>query len=309
MKLLAALDRFSLQLRADGRSEHTIKNYSRHVALLDRWLHAYSFSDDLGQVFPEVLAAFLTSDEARASARGGPKSTASMNSLRTSVRVVFAWFHQAGLVPTNAARLVRRGINSPAPPRALSEEEVGRLRTSLQGARTPVARRDRMLVELLVGTGIRVNSAVTLDIDDVDLASGVLTLRACKGDRCERAVINSSVAEKLREYIARLPGPGPLFRNPRGERISKRTAQKRIVSHLQRAGIEGRTAHSLRHSFATRLLGRTHDLFLVQKALHHKSILSTSVYLSVDDSRLRAAMEDGEPRDEPRRAVVGGGRG
>jgi site-specific recombinase XerD len=71
MKLAEAFAKFDLQMRADGRSVHTCGNYRRHVELLGRWLAAYGFSDELGEITPEVLAAFLTSDEARTSERGG----------------------------------------------------------------------------------------------------------------------------------------------------------------------------------------------------------------------------------------------
>ena len=290
MKLQAALDRFLLQLRADGRSPHTVANYARHIALLDRWLHTYSFSDELDELLPEHLAAFLISREARDSAHGGAKTSISMNGLRTSLRVAFGWFHEAALARTNAARLIRRAICAPAAPKALSDSDVEQLLGTLIVAQGPVARRDHVLVHLLVSTGIRIGSALALDVEDIELATNTLHLRECKGDRAEHVFFGRELRDHLLGYLAHKPRTGPLFRNPRGERLGKRTAQQRITLWLDRADIVG-TPHSLRHTFATRLLKRTGDLFLVKRAMLHRSILSTAVYLSVDDTRLKAAMQ------------------
>jgi site-specific recombinase XerC len=290
MKLNDALNRFVLQLQADGRSAHTRGNYRRHVELLSRWLAQYKFSDDLDQIRPEVLAAFLTSDEARLSARGGSKTAISLNAVRTSLRVAFGWFHQAGLTPTNAARLVRRAICSPGPPRALSDLEVRRLEEVLIVARGPVSRRDHLLVDVLLSTGIRIGSALALDADDVDLDESTLTLREFKGDRIERVFFGTALRDHLFGYLAVKPQRGPIFRGPQGERLSKRHAQRRITQWFERAGILA-TTHSLRHTFGTRLLRKTGDLFLVQKAMRHRSVLSTTVYLSLDDQRLKAALQ------------------
>jgi site-specific recombinase XerD len=290
MKLRAALDRFVLQTRADGRSKHTIAAYQRHVELLDRWLATYGFSDDLDEILPEVLAGFLTSNEARESAHGGTKTSVSLNAVRTSLRVFFGWLHDAGLARTNAARLVRRAITSSAPPRALSDLEVQRLLDALTVAQGPVARRDHMLVALLLGTGARIGSVIALDVEDVDLDSSTLTLREFKGDRVERVFFGAALRDHLVGFLAHKPKSGPLFRGPQGERLSKRQAQKRIDEWFERAGISA-TPHSLRHTFGTRLLRKTGDLFLVQRAMRHRSVMSTTVYLSLDDQRLKAALQ------------------
>jgi integrase/recombinase XerC len=289
MELLEALARFELQMRADGRSPHTIGNYRRHIVLLDDWLCETRHERALDAIGHEVLAAFLVSAHARASAHGGAKSSASMNSLRTSLRVVFGWLHQAGLARTNAARLVRRAICSPAPPKALSDTEVERLIAALIVAQGPVARRDHLLIDLLLSTGIRIGSALALDVGDIDLATNTLTLRECKYDRVERVFFGRDLRDHLIGYLARKPRTGPLLRGPQGERLGKRCAQKRIALWLARASVVG-TPHSLRHTFGTRLLRKTGDLFLVKRAMLHRSILSTAVYLSVGDEQLRAAI-------------------
>ena len=76
----------------------------------------------------------------------------------------------------------------------------------------------------------------------------------------------------------------------RGRQISMRHAQRRLAEWLAKAGIAGKSAHSLRHSFATGLLARTGDLRLVQAAMNHASIVSTTIYVGVDRAKLRAAV-------------------
>src|SRR5687768_1876424 len=115
MRLEHALQRYLLQLEADGRSVHTRAQYARHLRLLASW-----FGDDreLEAIEPTDLAQFLTSPMAKLSARGGEKRATSLNSLRTSLRVFFNYHHAAGLVARNAARQVRRALCGSPPPRA-----------------------------------------------------------------------------------------------------------------------------------------------------------------------------------------------
>ena len=292
MELSEALDLYLLQLRADGRSPHTVANYQRHVGALLDWLAARRHSIALDAITPQVLAEYLVSDDVRHSARGGARSTSTVNAVRTSLRVVFGWLHDAGFTRINPARLIRRAICSPPPPKGLSEEQVERLRAVLQGATGVAGSRDRAMVVLLLGTGIRLGSAVALDVADVDFAEGVITARTVKRDRVQRVYFGAEVRRELESLVAHLPGPGPLFRAPNGQRMVVRHACRRITGWLDRAGIHDASPHSLRHTFATRLLARTGDLFLVQRALGHRSIASTAVYLEVSEERLREAVAE-----------------
>ena len=97
-----------------------------------------------------------------------------------------------------------------------------------------------------------------------------------------------AVAKKLRRFVGDRAS-GPLFL-AKGRRISTRHAQRRLAGWLFKAGISGRSAHSLRHSYAAGLLARTGDLRLVQAALNHASIVSTTIYTTVDRARLRRAV-------------------
>jgi site-specific recombinase XerD len=290
MDLQQALQVYLLQLRADGRSPHTIKNYERHLGSLLDWLAKCGKSAALDEITPQVLAEFLVSDDVRASGRGGLRSASTVNAVRTSLRVVFGWLHDAGHTRINPARLIRRAICSPPTPRVLSNAEVERLLTMLAAATGPVARRDHLLIDLLLSTGIRLGSALAIDVADINFETGELLLRELKRDRVERVFLSRTVRTHLQSSLARAPGHGPVFRDPRGHRLECRHARRRVTGWLDRAGIHDASPHSLRHTFATRLLAKTGNIFVVQKALLHRSIMSTAVYLSVPDQQLREAV-------------------
>lgn len=288
MQLQDASDQFQLQLSADGRSEHTRKQYARHVRAFIEWLKRAGHHTTVARTSPVLVAAFFSSDDARLSARGGPKKATSANSQRTSLRCFFRWAHESGLTSTNPARLLRRARCSPPPPRALHADEQKRLLDILADARGPEAKRDAMLVQLLLGCGVRIGSALGLDVEDVDFAHSELTLRLTKNDRPCSAVMPTGLAKRLKAFVG-TRAEGPLFL-AHDRRISMRHAQRRISTWFARASIEGRSAHSLRHTFATSMLARTGDLRLVQAAMNHSSIVSTTVYAAVDRARLRDAV-------------------
>ena len=145
-----------------------------------------------------------------------------------------------------------------------------------------------MLVELLLGTGIRIGSALALDVGDLDFDHGEIKLRTTKNDRPTTAVLPASVAKSLEAFGAERT-EGAVFLAG-DHRVSMRHAQRRLSNWFAAAGIVGKSAHSLRHSFACTLLNRTGDLRLVQAAMNHASIVSTTIYTQVDREKLRAAV-------------------
>lgn len=291
MRIQEALDRYLLQLRADGRSSHTIGQARRHVRLLARWLDEVGHGGIVDQVGHEDVARFLASSAVLYRADGKPRKATSANALRSSLRAFFAFVRAAGYAPANAARLVRRAIVGEKVPRALSEAEEARLRAALEEARTPYERRDRALILLMLGTGIRIGSALGLSVEDVDLEARELRLRTVKRGGQRTAFLAESLVPVLRE-LAGDRRAGALFVGLRRGPMSYRQAQRRVAAWMQRAGI-GRagSAHTLRHSFAMRVYRRTCDLLVVKQALGHASIASTVVYAVCPEQRLRAVVD------------------
>lgn len=290
MRLLEALRRYVVQLEADGRSAHTIAQYQRHVSLLARWLEAERRGDALGSIDHETLAQFLTSADARGSRRGGAKRATTMNALRTSLRTFFGYAHAAGWTRDNPARLVRRARCEGPPPRGLADQDRQRLLDTLTTAQGPIARRDHLLIDLMLSTGIRLSAALALTDADVDLARGELVVQRAKGQRVERVILGRDIRDHLVGYLAERQ-PGPLFPGFNGRSITRRQAVRRLQHWMRRAGCVGvASPHTLRHDFATRLYRRSGDILLVQRALGHRCLESTAAYTRANEDCLRAAM-------------------
>jgi site-specific recombinase XerC len=290
MTLQDALDRFLVQLAADGRSHHTIAQYRRHVGLVARWVANVGPPEaGIEALDHEDLARFLAAPVARACAHGGEKQAATLNTLRSSLRTFFAYVHRAGYIARDPARLVRRAICGSRPPRALTGDERERLLATLAADQTSEAARDHALFHLMLATGIRLSAAVGLDVEDLDLPARELTIHT-KGDRTERVFLGKAITEHLRGYVADRRS-GPLFTAGGGRRVSGRHVHRRFGEWLKKAGIRrSLSPHSMRHHFATALYERTGNVLLVKAALHHRSIASTLVYAHVRQEQLRHAL-------------------
>lgn len=292
MHLREALGRFTLQLQADGRSAHTIGQYERHGRLLITWLATERLSCEVEDIDHETLAHFLASEVARLRGDGIAKKASSVNALRTSTRVFFGHLHRAGYVASDPARLLRLARCGPPPPRGLSDAEEAKLFAVLREATGTEAHRDRVLVELMLATGLRLGSAIGLDVTDVDLAAGELHVRVAKGARPQTTFLSPRVVPALQEFIGDRC-QGPLFTTSSGRRVSIRHAQRRFKFWRERGGLPNTVSpHSLRHTFAQRLYHATSDLFLVQAALHHRSVTSTTIYARVNRTHLRDAVSE-----------------
>lgn len=179
-----------------------------------------------------------------------------------------------------------------APPRALTEAQVSAL---LHAPAEPNAKglRDRAMLELMYATGIRVTELVTLDVRDVDTEAGVLKIGS--GPRARTVALTPGAQNALREYMERARAgygapadEGPLFVNPRGEKLTRQGIWLILKQYVTQAGIETAvTPHSLRHSFAAHRLADGSTLQEVQRMLGHAHLTTTQVY------RPRPALTDG----------------
>jgi len=260
------------------------------VRLSGAWLAEQGHSGEVEEIDDGDVARFLASDTVRLTAGGGPRALGSANALRTSIRGFFAYLQNAGLIPKNPARLVRRALTAPPPPRAIRPAEQEKLLSVLRAAEGVAAARDLVLVELVLASGVRLSSALALDVEDVDLDEGVLRLRNAKGGRELRAFLPRRAGKLLRELLGDRAA-GPVFGSDGGRRLSARHVQRRFRKWRAAAGLPGAvTPHSLRHSFAMDLYRRTGDILVVKQALGHRAVSSTLCYAQADEQRVRAAV-------------------
>ncbi|MDZ7676341.1 MAG: site-specific tyrosine recombinase [Acidimicrobiales bacterium] len=193
-------------------------------------------------------------------------------------------------------------------PKALTEEQVAALLDRVVGA-DPVARRDRAVLEVLYGTGIRISELVGLSLRDLDLHDGFMRVVG-KGDRERVVPVLGHANDALVDWLT-LDGRGALmpsrwrrrddeeavFLNQRGGRLGRQGTWLLVKAYGERAGLgDLLTPHVLRHSCATHLLDHGADIRAVQELLGHASIGTTQVYTKVSDERLVAAWRQAHPR-------------
>jgi len=287
-----AIDNFAVRLRAQGRSEHTISAYTRDIRSFVRALPATRVAD----VTTTMIDAALTDPAVACFDDGAPKSTATMHRLKAVVRSFFSWCEEDGLTEGNPARAIKMKRLSRKPPQFLTEAEKRRLLKELHDRTNPLAKRDRVIFELFLGTGIRIAELVNLDIDDIDLDGKHMRITG-KGGIPQVKFLKSSLRTLLRSYLKerrRLTGSEctALFVSSRGTRICARQVAQRLAYWLGKAGIQKNiTPHGLRHTFATHLYAATSDLLLVKRALDHSDISTTEIYTHLADDALEDALE------------------
>jgi integrase/recombinase XerD len=189
-------------------------------------------------------------------------------------------------------------------PVTLSYEEVNRLLAAPGGSDTTKTLRDRALLELLYATGMRVTEIVSLDLEDINLASATVRVTRGKGGKERIIPIHARAVEALDAYLnkARLQllkdaSERALFLNHRGERLTRQGLWLIIKYYVREAGIAGEvTPHTLRHSFATHLLNGKADLRHVQELLGHANISTTQIYTHLSTDRLRVVYDEAHPR-------------
>lgn len=285
MRISDALAAYTVQLQADGRSVHTIRQVERHVRLLARW----AGDPPVAELGHEHLARFLASEVVQERAGGGARKASSANAIRSSVRGFCAFVHGAGYAATNAARLVRRARTRPPTPKALSDVDAAKLLAALDGAHGADELRDRALFTTLLRTGLRLGSALALDIEDLDFEAGEVRVRALKGGGEDMVVMPDDLAALLRDHVGQRTS-GALFLGSHGARIGARHARRRLAQWSKRAGIASTHPHALRHTCGQRIYRRTKDVLVVASALLHRSVASAAIYARADRAAVRAAM-------------------
>ncbi len=187
-------------------------------------------------------------------------------------------------------------------PKTISREDVERLLAEPAKSTSAKARRDKAFLELLYATGLRVTELVSLNLDDVNLASG--NVRCVSKRNKERIIpISKRAVRALEEYLRKGRAQllkdrdeKALFLNHRGQRLTRQGLWLIIKGYVRSAGLDQDiTPHTLRHSFATHLLDEGADLSHVQELLGHANISTTQVYTEV--SREHHAREEDKVAD------------
>jgi integrase/recombinase XerD len=271
-----------LALLATRRAPKTVDAYRRDLTALTAWL-----GRPVGDITTEQLEEYL------AELRAAGLAPATIARRVAAVRSFFR--HQAllGARTDNPAAELDLPRRRRKLPRTLSPAEAERLVEAANGA-APRALRDRALVELLYGAGLRVSEAVGLHKSSVDLEARLVRCTG-KGSKERVVPIGRQGTEALRRYLARgrpyldSRHRPELFLNAKGGGLTRAGAFQILRRLAGKAGLEPERVHPhlLRHSFATHLLEGGADLRSVQEMLGHADLATTELYTHVSDRRRR----------------------
>jgi integrase/recombinase XerC len=239
----------------------------------------------------------------REAATNGPTSLARKLS---TVRTFHRFLVKERLATVNPARAVQAPRRPRRLPEVLPEADVAAL-VEAPADPTPLGLRDRAFLELLYSSGLRVSELTGLDLDDLDLAEGLVRVLG-KGSKERVVPVGGPAREALRRWIldgrpVLLAGAdgaragGALFVNYRGGRLSPRSVARRLDRWVTAAGLPRHVhPHVLRHCFATHLLGNGADLRGIQELLGHASLSTTQRYTHLDWKRLADVYDRAHPR-------------
>lgn len=280
----------------DGLGEKTRSAYRSDLTQLARWMSGRAGNDGLVKVSRMDLLNWIS----RGLTEGRKTSTAARR--LSGIRRFYRYLLREGVIredPTlriDSPRLVRRL------PDSLSEEDVDNL---LQEPDTgiPLELRDRAMLEILYGCGLRVSELVELRVDQVNLRQGVVRIIG-KGNKERLVPLGEEAVDWLLQYMrsARhelLKGKpsDALFPGNRAQSMTRQTFWYRIKHYTRRAGITKHLSpHTLRHAFATHLLNHGADLRVVQMLLGHSDLSTTQIYTHVARQRLQALHQSHHPR-------------
>jgi integrase/recombinase XerC len=282
-----------------ARSQHTRRAYLGDLRAL------FGFVSERGE--PGLAALTLPMIRSWLASQAADGVARSTLSRRTSaVKTFTAWAVRRGYLATDPAIRLQVPKSRRTLPAVLRQDQaLDALEAAKIGAaeRHPLALRDRLIVELLYATGIRVSELCGLDVDDIDADSRVLRVLG-KGNKQRTAPFGEPAEEALRDWLTDgrpalvKPESGPaLLLGARGRRIDPR--QVRTVVHQTVSSVDGAPdmgPHGLRHSAATHLLEGGADLRIVQELLGHETLATTQLYTHVTVARLRAVHDQAHPR-------------
>jgi len=271
-----------------GLSPNTVAGYCSDVSL---------FLDESGLEAREVRAADIID---YLSSRSGTLSKRSQARLLSALRSFYDWMILDGEMKENPCD----GVDAPKTgrylPEVLSVQEVDDIIASVDTS-TPSGLRDRAILEVLYGCGLRVSEAVNLKISDIFSKEGFLRIVG-KGDKERIVPLGEMAAEALEAWFGARPEPCRgyedfVFLNRFGRSLSRVSMFNMIKKQALEAGITKTISpHTFRHSFATHLVENGADLRVVQEMLGHESILTTEIYTHIESSTWQGSILAHHPR-------------
>ena len=278
-----------------GLSHNTVSAYGRDVRKLVDFLRAGRIA--LPRVSEDTLVAFVHRES------GAGLSARSLARLVSALRSFFRFSVLSGFLKKDPSSRLTTPSTWLALPKFLTVAEVEEL-LQAPDAKKPHGVRDRAMLEVLYGSGLRVSELASLKLAEINRDEGFLVCRG-KGGKERIVPLGRSACDAIGRYLAEVRSPldpdgarEELFLSRRGKPFTRQGLWKLIRRHAATAGLNAAkiTPHVLRHSFATHLLERGADLRSVQLMLGHSQITTTQIYTHVSRDRLRRVYDKFHPR-------------
>ena len=293
------IDDYLQHLRLErGLSLNSITAYRRD--LLD-FVAAIGIMD-ISSVQPSAVSKYIDF-----LSRKGRKPTTIARKI-SALKRFFAYLKQSGRITTNPVNAVSAPRISRYHPSYLSASDIARVIETIGKSRADAARplssaRDRAMIELLYGSGLRISELISLRLKDIEFEAGFIRVEG-KGNKQRLVPIGDFAARALKLYLEsrspqKVQADSPLaFPNVRGKLLSRVAVWKMIRRRVVAAGITKPVSpHTFRHSFATHMLEGGADLRVVQEMLGHADISTTQVYLTIDRDYIIAEHRKYHPRE------------
>jgi integrase/recombinase XerC len=284
-----------------GASDNTLSSYESDIEQFYEYLRAAGHSVDVTKVDNLDIRGFLAS----LASHGLKKSTAQRK--LASIRSFLKYLYREGLIDKNPGKQVATPKKEKPLPGFLSVDEAAMLVEAPKGTAVG-ATRDRAILETFYSSGLRISELAGLDREDVDFSAGLVKVLG-KGNKERVVPIGDKAVKAINDYIDALvkrekpmKGTGlstsvPLFLNNRGVRMGVRGVRRVVEKYVKATGISGNTSpHTLRHTFATHLLGGGADLRSIQEMLGHASLSTTQKYTHVNLDKLMEVYDKAHPR-------------
>jgi integrase/recombinase XerC len=281
-------------------SASTLIAYTNDLHLFCRFLVKHTGKPPeirtLQEARPEDIRAFL------AWLREQEHQRSSINRHLCGIRRFLRYLHQQGVLGNSRLFGIRGARNSPPLPRALEQQDINVILKALETIPSPdwVSLRDRALLMLLYGAGLRIGEALALNQRDWPQGNNPLRVTG-KGSKQRLVPLLPAVRTAVEEYRHRSPmhgnGDTPLFIGEKGKRLWPQVYNRRLQEIRLQYGLpDFASSHAFRHSFATHILQNGGDLRAIQELLGHESLATTSRYTAVDAEHLRRVHRAGHPR-------------
>ncbi|RTZ13771.1 tyrosine recombinase XerC [Vibrio aquaticus] len=287
------LERFYEYLRSEkGLSLHTQRNYKQQLETMANHLAQMGLKE-----WQQVDAGWVR-QLASKGMREGMKAS-SLATRLSSLRSFFDFLMLRGEMTANPAKGVSAPRKKRPLPKNLDVDEVNQLLEVNEG--DPLAVRDRAMMELMYGAGLRLAELVSINVKDISISAGEIRVVG-KGDKERKVPFTGMAAEWVSKWLKLRPslsdsGEPALFVSKLGVRISHRNVQKRMAEWGQKQGTASHVSpHKLRHSFATHMLESSNNLRAVQELLGHENISTTQIYTHLDFQHLAEVYDQAHPR-------------